>query len=148
MWRLTANWLHRPLALERSQSNFIQCEKAKYQPELIFGLVGPLGTDTSLVEKHLGAVLRQVGYRHETFRLSRLMREIPFTPWNQLCDRARDMEIQQHIAAGNELRRRLRQNDALALLGIGALREYRQNTGNEANRQLPGFAAISKDGQM
>ena len=112
------------------------------RPELAFGLVGPLGTDTSLVESHLKHALSVVGYTTETLRLSRLMREIPREPWSLLADQSRDREIESHIKAGNELRRILGRNDALAVLGLGALREYREKSGGDANRQLPSFAAI------
>lgn len=112
------------------------------RPELAFGLVGPLGTDTSLVEDHLRNALTAVGYRSEPLRLSRLMREIPQPPWSLLKDETRDQEIKNHIDAGNELRRRLGRNDALALLGLGALRAHRSEIGGEPNRQLPGFASI------
>ena len=113
------------------------------RPELAFGLVGPLGTDTSLVEDHLRNALTAVGYRSEPLRPSRLMREIPHKPpWSLLKDETRDQEIKNHIDAGNELRSRLGRNDALALLGLGALRAHRSEIGGEPNRQLPGFASI------
>jgi len=115
---------------------------SRTRPELAFGLVGPLGTDTSLVEDRLKHALAVVGYTTETLRLSRLMREIPKEPWSLLADGSRDHEIRSHISAGNELRRVLGRNDALALLGLGALREYREKSGGDANRQLPAFAAI------
>ena len=111
-------------------------------PELAFGIVGPLGTDTSLVEKYLKQELTRVGYQSESLRLSRLMREIPGEPWSSLKDQARDEEISSHIRAGNELRRRLGKNDALALLGIGALREYRELKCGDPNQHIAGFASI------
>lgn len=115
---------------------------SRVRPELAFGLVGPLGTDVSLIERHLKDALAAVGYNTETLRLSRLMREIPKDPWNLLTDQSRDTEIESHIRAGNELRRTLGRNDALALLGLGALREHREKTGGDPNRQLPSFAAV------
>lgn len=112
------------------------------RPELAFGIVGPLGTDVSLVEEHLRDALSSVLYKSETLRLSRLMREIPKEPWSLLKDDARDQEIESHIDAGNDLRRVLGRNDALALLGLSALREIREETTGEPNRPLPAFAAI------
>jgi len=70
------------------------------------------------------------------------MREIPQEPWSMLCDDFRDVEIEQHIKAGNELRRRLGRKDAVAMLGIGALREYRDVQSGDPNKPLTGFAAI------
>jgi deoxycytidylate deaminase len=115
---------------------------AAAQPELVFGLVGPLGTDLTLVASHLSDALAQVRYRSEVFRLSRLMREIPKEPWSTLKDGPRDEEIEEHIKAGNELRRALDRKDAVAMLGVGAVREYRYITLGDPNKPLAGFAAI------
>ncbi|MGA3077905.1 MAG: hypothetical protein ABSG56_30040 [Bryobacteraceae bacterium] len=49
-------------------------------PELVFGLVGPLGTDLDLVGRVLEDVLSQVEYKSEVHRLSRLMRDVPREP--------------------------------------------------------------------
>jgi cytidine deaminase len=86
--------------------------------------------------------LDKSGYRNEILRLSKMMRDIPKPPWSLLQDKARDEEIEDHISAGNELRRVLGRNDAVALLGIGALGEYREETGAGRNSQLKAFAAI------
>ncbi len=115
---------------------------AAAQPELVFGLVGPLGTDLTLVASRLSDALAQVRYRSEVFRLSRLMREIPKEPWSILKDGPRDIEIEEHIKAGNELRRALDRQDAVAMLGVGAIREYRDMELGDPNRPLAGFAAI------
>jgi len=115
---------------------------AAVQPELVFGLVGPLGTDLTLVASRLSEALAQVRYRSEVFRLSRLMHEIPKEPWSLLKDGPRDEEIEEHIRAGNLLRRALDRKDAVAMLGVGALREYRFLELGDQNKPLAGFAAI------
>jgi cytidine deaminase len=112
------------------------------QPELVFGLVGPLGTDLKLVAAHLKDSLAQVRYRTEVFRLSHFMREIKAEPWSKLKDGPEDEVIKTHIDAGNALRRKLNRNDAMAMLGIGALREHRENESGEATKPIAGFAAI------
>ena len=114
----------------------------KAQPELVFGLVGPLGTDLELVGAHLKGALAQVRYGCEVFRLSHFMREIMAEPWSKLRDGPEDEVIKTHIAGGNALRRRLRRKDAMAMLGIGALREHRENETGEATKPIAGFAAI------
>jgi cytidine deaminase len=111
------------------------------RPELAFGIIGPLGTDASLVEDQLRRSLANVGYSTETLRLSHLMRELPKDPWKSLKNQSRDEEIANHINAGNQLRERLG-NDALALLGISGLREIRRRITGHTNRQMPGHAAI------
>lgn len=59
-----------------------------------------------------------------------------------LHDGPEDEVIRTHIDAGNALRRRLGRNDAMAMLGIGALREYRENETGEATKPITAFAAI------
>src|SRR2546423_1257568 len=93
------------------------------RPELVFGLVGPLGTDLALVAEHLKDALSQVRYRAEVYRLSRLMRELLAEPWLALRDGPLDEEIDSHMTAGNEVRKQTQRNDALAMLGVGAMRE-------------------------
>ena len=115
---------------------------AAHQPELIIGLVGPLGTDLTLVAHQLKDALAQARYTCELFRLSRLMREIPVEPWSRLKDGPRDEEIEEHIKAGNKLRSATGRNDAVAMLGVGALREYREMTTGDPTRSIPAFAAI------
>ena len=117
----------------------------KPQPELVFGLVGPVGTDLTLVSRSLADALASVDYRTEVFRLSRFMREIKAKPWSDLSDGYADEELKAHIAAGNSLRNRLKRKDAMAMLGVGALREYRENTTGETTKPIPGFAAILGD---
>jgi cytidine deaminase len=116
--------------------------KSKAQPELVFGLVGPLGTDLELVATHLKNALAQVRYRAEVFRLSHFMREIKAEPWSKLQNGPEDVVIKTHIDAGDALRRKLGRNDAMAMLGIGALREHRQNETGEATKPITAFAAI------
>ncbi len=46
------------------------------------------------------------------------------------------------MEAGNDLRRRTRQNDALVMLGIGAIRERRQTANGDPNSPMAGHAHI------
>ncbi len=112
------------------------------RPELVFGLVGPLGTDLSLVGEYLKDALGQVRYRSEVYRLSRLMRELSIEPWSSLKDGPRDEEVDFHMTAGNALRSKTERNDAVAMLGIGAMREYRETNSGDPNRSLAGHAHI------
>lgn len=110
--------------------------------ELVFGLVGPLGTDLTAVAEVLRSALAQVGYDGEVYRLSRLMRDLSSDPWKKLVDGPRDAMIEAHMTAGNALRQTLRRNDAMAMLGLLAIQEYRQQKGGEPTRPLPRFAHI------
>jgi deoxycytidylate deaminase len=112
------------------------------RPELVFGLVGPLGTDLSQVAEYLKDALGQVRYQAEVYRLSRLMRELPAEPWSALKEGPRDEEVESHMTAGNWLRNQTQRNDAVAMLGIGAMREYRETNSGDPNRSLAGHAHI------
>src|ERR1700690_1899202 len=46
-------------------------------PELVFGLVAPIGVDLDLVAEVLSQSLKEMNYQAHHFRLTRLMREIP-----------------------------------------------------------------------
>lgn len=112
-------------------------------PELIFGLVGPLGTDLTDVGQVLQDALTQVGYASVVHRLSKLMWDLPCEPWNQLKDGPRDEVITAHMTAGNRLRHTLNRNDAIAMLGLIAIQEYRANSpGGNPTEPLPRFAHI------
>ena len=97
-------------------------------PELIFGLVGPLGADLELVGVELTEALRQVGYDIETIPVSRLMCELKKEPWKSLPERGpEDKRLESYMDAGNALRKAVGRADALALLAIGAIREQRES---------------------
>jgi len=113
------------------------------RPELIFGLVGPLGTDLNAVGRVLQDTLAQVGYESVVHRLSKLMRDLSGEPWTLLKDGPRDEAIEAHMLAGNRLRSTLDRNDAMAMLGLIAIQEYRGNSAEgDPTKPRPRFAHI------
>jgi hypothetical protein len=106
-------------------------------PELVFGLVGPLGTDLSSAAQVLKDALAQVSYNSEIHRLSHLMRDLSGNPWDQLTDGPRDSTIFAHMTAGNCLRQTLGRNDAMAMLGLMSIQELRQRQTEDSTKQLP-----------
>jgi cytidine deaminase len=111
-------------------------------PELVFGLVGPLGTDLSAVAQVLRDALAQVRYGSEVYRLSRLMWDLSGEPWSALQDGPRDTTTDAHMTAGNKLRETLGRNDAMAMLGLLAIQEFRQQKTGDPTQPLPRFAHI------
>ncbi len=111
-------------------------------PELVFGLVGPLGTDLDLVGRVLQDVLSQVEYKSEVHRLSQLMRDLPKEPWSLLQDGSFDQMVDTHMTAGNKFCEVLERNDAVALLGIGAIADTREAVVGDANVSIPRFAHV------
>jgi cytidine deaminase len=100
--------------------------------EIMIGLVGPVGVDFGQVVQVLREALSSVHYSSEEIRLSELLHDIE--RWRDLAKPMfEDERIHKHMDAGNDFRDRLRAGDALALLAIGAIREYRQDTTTDAN---------------
>jgi deoxycytidylate deaminase len=104
--------------------------------ELVFGLVGALGTNIDQVSELLHLCLEDVDYHPREIRLSALLREID---WDEpLDEKAKlDVYIASHMDAGDRLRREWERPDALALLGtakIVAEREALLNKDESARR--------------
>ena len=111
-------------------------------PELVFGLVGPLGTDLKAVAAVLRDALVAVRYESEVHRLSHLMRELQGEPWDTLKDGYEDETLDAHMKAGNRLRQTLGRHDAMAMLGLMSIQELRQRKTGESTRPLGRFAHI------
>jgi cytidine deaminase len=106
-------------------------------PELVFGLVGPVGVDLHSVSAALTEALLRVGYSCELVRLSKLMTDLPGAPWDSLPDGGRyDDSLDAYMTAGDKLREATDCGDALALLAVGAIRELREARSGEQGRAL------------
>jgi len=94
-------------------------------PELVFAVAGAVGTDLALVCSVLAEHLSAVGYTDaKTIRLSELLRLFPVNkdiPRSPADDRTRSL-----MDAGDQLREKLDRGDAMALLGVAAIREERK----------------------
>lgn len=94
-------------------------------PELFIGLVGAMGTDLSRVGSVLSASLSAIGYSAKEIRLSALLRDLE--KYSDLPTRFRDEHIDKHIRAGDEFRKDCGRNDAVALLGVGRIKDLRES---------------------
>lgn len=105
-------------------------------PELIFGLVAPIGVDLDLVTEVLTETLAEMGYRSEadTFRLTKLMREVPLPLKLALSPYVQS--VRDRITYANEVRKQLG-DDALAALAISAIRAFRKT-----ERDLPANKSV------
>lgn len=97
-------------------------------PELIIGLVGPVGTDLSLVSKVLCEELETVNYESTVVRLSDLLRGV--RKYKNLPTRPADTRWESHMTAGTNFRITLGRGDALALLAVTKLTELRKSKTN------------------
>jgi hypothetical protein len=107
--------------------------KATQKPELYFGLVAPVGSDLSRVTEDLQEALTGVAYRCQTLHLIEHIHELE--PWNEIPESPLDVRIDKHMDAGNELRHQATRGDAIALLGVGAVRKFRGMS--YSGRELP-----------
>lgn len=101
-------------------------------PELIFGLVAPIGVDLDLVAEVLSQSLKEMNYHAHQFRVTKLMREI--STGLQIAESPYIQSFKDRIAYANEVRRLLG-DDALAALAISAIRSFRAE---ERERRAPG----------
>jgi deoxycytidylate deaminase len=99
-------------------------------PELLFGLVGAIGTDLAQVEDDLSNALSSVRYRPVPIKLSDLMRELS-APWSKLPERNDPSYYDKAMNAGNNLRKRLNDAGAMANLAIASIRRRRDKACGE-----------------
>ncbi len=121
------------MSIERSQG-----------PEIIFGLVGSVGTDLDFVEKSLSAAITDINYQPLPLRLSDLMHDVDLDICKNLAESPSFERYMSHMTAGNELRRLMERGDTLAMLAVGAIREVRQAKAGKPDQALPRHAYILK----
>ena len=106
---------------------------AQVNPELIFGLVGPIGTDLDYTSQALTDYLRGFGYDSYEIKLSSAMQEIHSKI--KLDEQDLYKSYSTKIDYANDLRKRHSANDIMAAIAIGAIKERRQQI--EASRTSP-----------
>lgn len=95
-------------------------------PELVFGLVGAVGSDLKAVTRTLTAELERVRYRVEEIHASSLLHQLE--PYAHLGNGRFESEferIREHMKAGTELRNRMAAGEVMALLAISAINQRR-----------------------
>lgn len=96
-------------------------------PELIFGLVGPIGVNMAIVEQKLREALVSVGYSTETIRLTSLMSQIA-VEGAELAETSNPaLRYETRISYANAVRRKCENDAALAALAVAEIRNIRQS---------------------
>lgn len=86
------------------------------EPELVFGLVGPLGSNIEAVQEALQAELRKVGYKFEDIHLTRDLAEvIPGIKQDRLSTFSGKMDLMNDVVAASGT------SDFLARLSIAMI---------------------------
>jgi deoxycytidylate deaminase len=117
-----------PQGPEEQESFALEHELA--ETELVFGLVGALGTDMERMSQLLHLALEDMDYRVQEIRLSALLREID---WDEPLDKGAKLDsyIAAHMDAGDRLRSDWNRGDALALLAAAKVVSERDALANE-----------------
>lgn len=104
------------------------------RPELVIGLVGPIGCDISIVEKAIAAALKQVDYRTKHISLSDGIADLLE---EKTEERPALSSLAEKIASGNEVRRLYSKNGILAAYAIAKIREQRAEIASELGFEPP-----------
>jgi cytidine deaminase len=95
-------------------------------PELVFGLIGPVGTDLGAVSNILTEELAKVRYKALEIRVSSLLHELD--RYEALANKeylSEYQRVREHMDAGTELRTRSNSGDVMALLAVSKIAESR-----------------------
>ena len=99
------------------------------EPELFFGIVGPMGLGGSVISSALEKGLLAVKYESEVVHVIELLHN--FKRWQEMPETPAEERYWKHIEAGNELCDLMGRGDALAILTLGEIRKRRkQKTGD------------------
>lgn len=110
------------------------------RPELVFGLVGAVGTDLTTVDTLLSRELRNLGYSVHPIRLIHLLKI--FSRWKDIPEAPADEYINKSMDAGNQFRELTESPGALASMAVAKIREIRRaKTGDEEHR-IPSAAYV------
>jgi len=94
-------------------------------PELVFGLVGPVGVDISGVQEALTSCLRDMNYTSEVISVTQWL-EKRLKASGRPVPTALDERIHLMQEEGNALRKKLSRGDAMAAVAVTLIRESRQ----------------------
>jgi deoxycytidylate deaminase len=95
--------------------------------ELVFGLIGAMGTDLDAVSLILNEQLGAFGYISKQIRLSQTLRELQGEPWADIPPRNSPGYHKAAMDGGDTLCRRLQRRDAMAALATLAISATRSN---------------------
>jgi len=106
-------------------------------PELIFGLVGPVGTDLDNICNALIAELSKYNYKIKIIRVSEQLYNIDkYSSMANIKYSSESERIKEHMTAGSGLREETKRGDIFTLLCVSAIRRYREKI-NEKNKDIP-----------
>lgn len=93
------------------------------RPELVVGLIAPLGVDLDMLSAELRSAFTSVGYR--SFPISLIDPVLEYEPWDKTPKAPFADRYNGRMDAGNQFREKLKRKDALAFLGVTAIERCR-----------------------
>jgi len=107
-------------------------------PELVFGLIGAVGTDLAEVSRMLCEQLKRVNYVSYEIRVSKLLHSLD--RYAELAAPATSSEyerIKAHMKAGSSFRAEAGRGDILALMSVSHIRLLRREHGQGSEDERP-----------
>jgi len=96
--------------------------------DIVIGLVAPIGTDLDPVCRALASSFERLGYSSHQVRLSQHLDEVQ-EPFQLDLKYANEQErYDKYMTAGNQFRKAMGRGDALSMVGVGAIREFRKKS--------------------
>lgn len=117
-------------------------ESLQRVPELVIGIVAPIGTDVTKLKEALHRSLSHMSYACEEIKLSEGLRTIGNPAWQSLPETPIDKRYHAYMTAGNDFRAALQSGNAMALLAVGRIRGFRQTKTGTPNQPLTKQAFI------
>lgn len=109
-------------------------------PELIIGLVGPIGVDLETITNDLNDALKKVNYRTKHIHLTKTMRELFSTL--TISDESYLSKYNSLIKCADTLREATENKAAMAHLAVLAIQQLRKEENQKTNEPLLGCAYI------
>lgn len=124
--------------IQEHSSGFLSGDPLKPHdgPELVIGVVAPVGAKLTLVCDVLEAELTKFGYVSKIVRLSKLLPQLK--PYERLATEKHPSEyerVSSYMKAGTALRSLTERGDIMALLSVSKIRELREEQ-NENNSSI------------
>jgi deoxycytidylate deaminase len=94
--------------------------------DIVIGLVAPIGTDLDPVCRALASSFQRLGYSAHQVRLSEHLDEVQSAFGLKLKHTDEADRYDKYMTAGNCFRTALKRGDALSMLAVGAIREFRK----------------------
>lgn len=136
--------LGRELMNEADHESEVLMSAQEYKgPEIFFGLIGAVGTDLRHVQNVLFRELQTVVYLPHEVRLSSLLKECDkYNNLEKIDSEPEHVRIKAYMDAGDDFRGTSGRGDAVALLGIGKVRDIRRGMTGDATKPVPGQAYV------